>query len=236
MLIQRDERLAEENLVDQIGRVVGEIAPSMMLSSLSMSSCFFIGSLTEMPAVRMFALYAGVALVINFFLQMTAFLAIFTLDTQRQEGNRLDIFCCIKAKRSDKHPAIKEGLLYAFFRDIYTPFLMKDSTRMVVLVLFAGWFCSSVAVLDKIHIGLEQDLSVPEDSYMSKYFQHYQKYFEVGPPVYFMITEGYNYSDEKSQNKICGFYDCETDSVSQILNFMSTNESERLVHCFYAEL
>ena len=153
---QRDERQQGEELVDQIGRVVGEVAPSMLLSSLSMSSCFFIGSLTEMPAVRMFALYAGVALVINFFLQMTAFLAIFTLDTIRQQENRLDLFCCVRAKRSNKTNAQKEGLLYAFFRDIYAPFLMKDSTRIVVLVVFAGWFCSSIAVLDRVHIGLEQ--------------------------------------------------------------------------------
>lgn len=194
-----------------------------------MSSCFFIGSLTEMPAVQMFALYAGVALVINFFLQMTAFLAIFTLDTQRQENNRLDIFCCVKAKRTEKNPAIKDGLLYAFFRDIYTPFLMKDSTRIVVLVVFAGWFCSSVAVLDKIHVGLEQELSMPEDSYMMKYFHHYQKYFEVGPPVFFMISEGYNYSSISAQNKICGFYDCDVDSVNQILNYMASNESEKYV-------
>lgn len=207
---------------------MGEIAPSMMLSSLSMASCFFIGSLTEMPAVRMFALYAGVALVINFFLQMTAFLAIFTLDTQRQESHRLDIFCCVTAKKSSEtHPTNKEGLLYPFFRDIYTPFLMKDSTRVAVLVLFAGWFCSSVAVLDKIHIGLEQDLSMPADSYMMKYFDDYQKYFEVGPPVFFMISEGYNYSNKADQDKVCGFYDCDIDSVSQLLKYYSTEVADR---------
>lgn len=127
----------------------------MLLSSLSMSSCFFIGSLTEMPAVRMFALYAGVALVINFFLQMTAFLAIFTLDTRRQQDNRLDVFCCVRAKRNKRTNA-REGFLYTFFRDIYTPFLMKDTTRIAVLIVFAGWLCSSIAVLDKIHVGLEQ--------------------------------------------------------------------------------
>src|SRR5699024_10785238 len=89
---QRDEKRENEELEDQIGRVVGEVAPSMLLSSLSMSACFFIGTLTDMPAVRMFALYAGVALIINFFLQMTCFLGLFTLDTRRWLDRRLDIF------------------------------------------------------------------------------------------------------------------------------------------------
>lgn len=249
--------MTNETLIEQIGRVVGEVAPSMLLSSLSMSSCFFIGSLTEMPAVQKFALYAGVALVINFFLQMTAFLAIFTLDTQRMEEGRLDIFCCIRAKSAKKgghHEddssnirsdmiGSKEGLLYTFFRDIYTPFLMKDSTRISVLIIFSFWLCSSIAVLDQIHVGLEQDITMPEDSYMTKYFDHYQKYFEVGPPVYFMISEGYNYSDISFQNKICGLYECDVDSLSQILSYHAVNNSQKYVfnsliflHSFYDPL
>ena len=191
-----------------------------------------------MPAVQKFALYAGVALVINFFLQMTAFLAIFTLDTIRMEESRLDVFCCIRVKSvkggddeaSNRDLNIaKEGLLYAFFRDIYTPFLMKDSTRMFVLIAFSAWLCSSIAVLDKIHVGLEQDITMPEDSYLSKYFDHYQKYFEVGPPVYFMITEGYNYSDVKLQNKICGLYECDVNSLSQILKYHAESNSNKWV-------
>lgn len=46
---------------------------------------YFIGTLTEMPAVKLFALYAGVSLLVNFFLQMTCFLALFILDSRRQE-------------------------------------------------------------------------------------------------------------------------------------------------------
>jgi Niemann-Pick C1 protein len=177
-----------------------------------------------MPAVRMFALYAAVALIINFFLQMTCFLGLFALDTKRQLDNRLDIFWCIKTKKSEKHPAIgKEGLLFTFFRDIYSPFLMKDNVRIVVLLGFGAWLCSSIAVLDKLHIGLEQELSMPEDSYMIDYFNFYQKYFVVGPPVYFMITDGYNYTDYNSQNALCSLSDCDKDSLPSLLGYMAEN-------------
>jgi Niemann-Pick C1 protein len=183
-----------------------------------------------MPAVQKFALYAAVALVINFFLQMTAFLAIFSLDVQRMESGRLDLFCCIKAKKQsnseDNMSVSKEGALFTFFRDIYTPFLMKDGVRFVVLTAFAAWFCSSIAVLDKIHIGLEQQVTMPDDSYMSKYFAFYQKYFEVGPPVFFMISGGYEYSDVKMQNRICGFEDCDQDSITKIFKYHATVNNE----------
>lgn len=225
---QRDEKQEGEQLVDQIGRVVGEVAPSMMLSSLSMSSCFFIGALTEMPAVRMFALYAAVALIINFFLQMTCFLGLFTLDTKRQLDNRLDILFCIKTKK-EKELVAKEGNLFTYFKDIYAPFLMKDHIRLMVLLIFSAWFCSSIAVLDKIHIGLEQELTMPEDSYMIDYFDFYHKYFVVGPPVYFMITNGFNYSDYEHSKAICALPECHSNSLPNLLNYYVTNYSLVLI-------
>lgn len=38
-----------------------------------------------MPAVRAFAMYAGMSLLINFVLQMTLFVALFSLDVMREE-------------------------------------------------------------------------------------------------------------------------------------------------------
>ena len=74
ILVQRYQRTPRkkcETHAEHIGRVTGKVAPSMMLSSISESTCFFLGALTEMPAVRAFALYAGVSLLINFLLQIS---------------------------------------------------------------------------------------------------------------------------------------------------------------------
>lgn len=42
---------------------------------------------------------------------------------------------------------------------------------MVVVLLFLGVFCASIAVTPHLDVGLEQDLSMPEDSYVLKYFK-----------------------------------------------------------------
>ncbi|KAG8224722.1 hypothetical protein J437_LFUL004892, partial [Ladona fulva] len=48
-----------------------------------------VGSASSgMPAVRTFALYAGVALLVDFLLQITAFVALMSLDEQRQAVSR----------------------------------------------------------------------------------------------------------------------------------------------------
>ncbi len=41
--LQRDERMPEEELHQQIGRILGDVAPSMFLSSFSETVAFFLG-------------------------------------------------------------------------------------------------------------------------------------------------------------------------------------------------
>ena len=74
----------EDELVpDYIGRVISEIGPSIFITTLAEITCFFIGSLSDMPVVRSFALYAAMALVFNFLLQMSCFISLLALDAKR---------------------------------------------------------------------------------------------------------------------------------------------------------
>jgi len=90
---QRSTKLPKETHSEHVGRVVGQVAPSMLLSSISESTCFFLGGLSDMPAVRAFAFYAGMALLIDFLLQITCFVSLMSLDFKRQERSRVDILC-----------------------------------------------------------------------------------------------------------------------------------------------
>ncbi|CAG0924649.1 unnamed protein product, partial [Notodromas monacha] len=47
---------------------------------------------------------------------ITAFVALFTLDLRRQENNRLDVFCCVQGEKREKHGAT-EGVLYKIFKE-----------------------------------------------------------------------------------------------------------------------
>lgn len=91
---------------------------------------------------------------------------------------------------------------------------MKKPTRCLVMIVFFGWLCSSIAVVPRIEIGLDQDLSMPEDSFVLKYFQFLKSYLSIGPPMYFVVKDGLNYSNYQDQNLICGGQYCDLDSLS----------------------
>ncbi|CAF3716387.1 unnamed protein product [Rotaria sp. Silwood1] len=101
--IQRDRRLINEDVESQIGRIVGRVGPAMLLTSVSESIAFFLGALTPMPAVRLFSLYAGMSVLIDFLLQITIFISLITLDQKRTIQNRFDIFYCIKISNKNNH-------------------------------------------------------------------------------------------------------------------------------------
>ncbi|KAL0822002.1 hypothetical protein ABMA28_005387 [Loxostege sticticalis] len=166
------------------------------------------------------------ALLVDFLLQVTCFVALLAIDTRRQNDNRFDILCCMQGKKSDDATAGGEGALFNLFKQIYVPFLMKREVRASVMIIFFAWLCSSVAVAPHIEIGLDQELSMPHDSFQLKYFQHLNKYLNIGPPVYFVVTEGLNYSDTDTQNMICGTRYCRDDSVMLQLYSATRNPNE----------
>ena len=67
-----------------IGRAVGDVAPSLLLTGLSETSAFLLGAVSIMPAVRTFSLAAGTAVFFNLLLQLSVFVAVMALDAMRQ--------------------------------------------------------------------------------------------------------------------------------------------------------
>ncbi|XP_054748920.2 NPC1-like intracellular cholesterol transporter 1 [Lytechinus pictus] len=217
---QRDHRQEGETREEQIGRVLGKVAPSMLLCGLSEAISFFLGALTEMPAVRIFALYSGMSVLINFILQITAFVALLSLDVRRQESGRFDIVCCIPPKHKDPVPK-KMGLLQMMMKKYFAPFVMMKWVRPAVILIFTGITCACIALTLKLPVGLDQTITMPKDSYVLDYLLTMGQYMKVGPPVYFVTTSGFNFSDINGQNKICGGAGCNADSLTQQIYYAS---------------
>ncbi|XP_014262096.1 Niemann-Pick C1 protein isoform X2 [Cimex lectularius] len=210
---QRTTKLEGETIQEHIGRVVGLVGPSILLTSLSESACFFLGGLSDMPAVKAFALYAGMALFLDFIFQITCFVSLMALDAYRQSENRLDVACCFHSPSKYELPATP-SLLYRVTKSLYMPFLLHQITRPVVMILFFGWLCISIVALPSISIGLDQELAMPPTSFVHKYFRFIKEFLSVGPPVYFVLASGLNVSNFNIQNLLCSGKVCNMDSIT----------------------
>jgi Niemann-Pick C1 protein len=210
-------RFADESIEQRVGRALGRMGPSILLSAVSETVAFSLGAAVGMPAVRNFAIYAAGAVVFDATLQCTMFVAALALDQKRVEANRMDCFPLFKFAGRGSGGYHYEGRLTRFVRRWYAPFLVKQVVKIILNVLFFGLFAASLALLPGMQLGLDQRIAIPNDSYLIPYFNDLDRYFVSGPPVYF-VAQDVNVTTLAGQQVLCGrFSTCKDFSMANIL-------------------
>ena len=86
--------------------------------------------------------------------------------------------------------------------------------KIIVLLGFTVVTCLSLMVVPSIELGLDQEMSMPKDSHVVKYFRYMDDLLSMGAPVYWVLKPGLNYTNRDHQNLICGGVECNNNSLS----------------------
>lgn len=81
-----------------IASTLRKVGPSITLTSITNSSGFFLAAIIPIPAMRVFALQVGIAIVFNYFALLFGLPSYLVLDTLRVRAKLLDFFCCIPTR------------------------------------------------------------------------------------------------------------------------------------------
>ncbi|KAK3010810.1 hypothetical protein RJ639_011494, partial [Escallonia herrerae] len=214
----------------RISNALAEVGPSITLASLSEVLAFAVGGFIAMPACRVFSMFAALAVLLDFLLQVTAFVALIVFDFARTEDNRVDCFPCIKISTSEEidegFHRMNSGLLGRYMEEIHARILDFWGVKVVVVAVFVAFFLASIALCTRIEPGLEQQIALPRDSYLQGYFNNVSEYLRVGPPLYFVVKD-YNYSSEsRNTNQLCSISHCDSNSLlNEISRASSTPET-----------
>ncbi|XP_021903656.1 Niemann-Pick C1 protein-like [Carica papaya] len=205
-------------LEDRVSNALVEVGPSITLASLSEVLAFAVGSFIPMPACRVFSMFAALAVLLDFLLQVTAFVALIVFDCLRAEDNRIDCFPCVKIPSSfgvseEDIRQRRDGLLARYMKEVHAPILGLWGVKIVVIAVFLAFGLTSIALCKRIESGLEQKIVLPRDSYLQGYFNNVSEYLRIGPPLYFVV-KNYNYSLESRQtNQLCSISQCDSNSL-----------------------
>ena len=215
----------DEEIDSRIAKALGRMGPSILLSASTETIAFALGCFVGMPAVKNFAAYAAGAVLINAVLQVTMFVSVLALNQQRVESKRIDCFPFIKVHTASGvqahggagYVSNEESPLQKFIRNIYAPSLLNRKVKVAVVMLFTGIFAIGIALIPEVALGLDQRIAIPSNSYLIDYFDDLDKYFNTGPPVYF-VTRELNVTAREHQEELCGrFTACDTFSLANIL-------------------
>lgn len=112
-----------ESIEERIGFAMKEIGPSIFTAAFCEAVAFFVGLLTNIPALQDFCMIAGIGVIFDFLLQMTIFVGALSLEQQRHKEERYDLlFCCLKAQNPKPR---REELVRPYFQKYYVPILFK---------------------------------------------------------------------------------------------------------------
>uniref|UniRef100_A0A803MXB2 SSD domain-containing protein n=1 Tax=Chenopodium quinoa TaxID=63459 RepID=A0A803MXB2_CHEQI len=165
-------------LEGRISNALVEVGPSISQASLSEVLAFAVGTFIPMPAVRVFSMFAALAVLLDFLLQVTAFVALIVFDFKRTEKHRVDCFPCKKASSiEDSDNGISQrnpGLLARYMKDVHAPILSLWGVKILVVSVFVAMALSSIiltigalqTLCTRIEPGLEQQIVLPRDSYL----------------------------------------------------------------------
>ena len=215
----------DDDVETRIGKALGRMGPSILLSASTETIAFALGAAVGMPAVKNFAVYAAGAVLINALLQVTMFVSVLALNQRRVEDNRADCFPFLKITRADGSASQNagaygyddEGPLQKFIRKIYAPTLLKREVKVSIIVAFLGLFTAGISLIPEIALGLDQRIAFPQGSYLIPYFNDLDAYFNTGPPVYFVV-KNLNVEQEQHQRELCArFLSCGSYSLTNIL-------------------
>ncbi|KAE8704227.1 putative serine/threonine-protein kinase cx32 [Hibiscus syriacus] len=158
-------------LEGRISNALVEVGPSITLASLSEVFVFAVGSFIPMPACRVFSMFAALAVLLDFLLQVTAFVSLIVFDFLRAEGRRVDCFPCIKASSTyaESEKGIggrKPGLLARYMKVVHAPILSLWGVKILVVSVFVAFSLASIALSTRIEPARASLAS--ESSYIAK--------------------------------------------------------------------
>eukprot|EP01061_Rhynchopus_euleeides_P038954 TRINITY_DN667_c1_g4_i2.p1 TRINITY_DN667_c1_g4~~TRINITY_DN667_c1_g4_i2.p1 ORF type:complete len:944 (+),score=355.52 TRINITY_DN667_c1_g4_i2:43-2874(+) len=92
------------SILDMKERMIAAVkhaGPAITITSVTDLIAFLAGSSTRIPALRTFCYYATFGILFDFLYQVTFFVAVAYLDSERQKKGKRDGCCCISASDDD---------------------------------------------------------------------------------------------------------------------------------------
>eukprot|EP00644_Phytophthora_capsici_P009276 jgi/Phyca11/563749/estExt2_Genewise1.C_PHYCAscaffold_130087 len=207
MFILTNEFDPEDELL-MMKQVMGEtmvnVGPSIVVAAIAETLAFLVGALTRIPALTSFCVVAALAVAADFALQMTWFASALVLDARRSKVHyQYDLLVDDTNEDGDAPTRSSNvGIIQRFVEKSYIPFLLRRSTKVLVLVTALAMVTLSAFGSSELPLGLEQELAVPTDFYLHEFFKKQTALGEAGPPAYVVLDNNVDYTDAQLQQDV----------------------------------
>lgn len=207
----------EERMEDTLA----DAGVSITITSLTDFLAFLVGSISPLPAVKVFCLYAGVAVLFDLFYQITLFGSFIVISGRREDANRHSWTCLRVRPKSDPQNSTAYNICCAggvskrvsdeptvhlaitFFQKYFSKLFTHLSTVIVIIFLYLVYLGFSVYGCTNIGEGLKLKNLAEQGSSIHNFLELQADLFnDPGPSVSVAITEELPYWEQSVRENI----------------------------------
>ncbi|KAA8492359.1 Niemann-Pick C1 protein [Porphyridium purpureum] len=229
-LDQANERHPEAPARQRVATALADAGTAVTVTSLTNACVFFISAITKLPALRTFALWAGIAVVFDFIFTTTMFVAYLTIDERRRDAKRMDILCC-KTVETPKETNVfgkYPGVMERFFESKWGPLVTHKWMRLLFIALLTALFGVSVWGTTQLKLDFDFSYFYPDGSRQRLYYDVEQETFGDLGAVVRIYTGAIEYGTAANQNALL-------ELCTPVTGLVAQNEyiQQDTVQCWY---
>ncbi|XP_071807226.1 patched domain-containing protein 3-like isoform X1 [Asterias amurensis] len=206
---------------ERLGQTYSEAAVSITITSVTDALAFGIGSITKLPAIRVFCLYTGIAIIFDYLYQISFFGACMVYTGRREANNKhcttlkqvlpkdeatskCYYICCAggvsKTSSSGEH---SEHALMRFFKNYYGPFITTPIMKVFTVLLYMVYVAAAILGCFHVTEGMQYKDIFSDDSYAHTFMIERVQYFTAfAVPVGVVFTEPLAYWEKDVQLQV----------------------------------
>ncbi|XP_014213139.1 protein patched homolog 2-like [Copidosoma floridanum] len=157
-------------LPERVALALSHAGAAISVTSLTDVVAFVIGASTILPSLNSFCIYAAVGVLVTFVLQVTFFVAFFTLDCERAESKRNGLLPCVT------HPSFgsptkrpHESVSWKVIDALYVNVVLTTPGKLAIVAVTVALAALGAVGSTRLEQWFDPMWFLPKDSYLSEY-------------------------------------------------------------------
>ncbi|XP_065087008.1 NPC intracellular cholesterol transporter 1-like [Ochlerotatus camptorhynchus] len=223
---------ADLPLPERMGLMLKHAGASITVTSLTDIVAFGVGSITVLPSLQSFCIYAAFSVLMMFFFVITFYVAIFTLDERRIAANRNSFIPWKIHDEKSTQLWCQYNLMHRFIKFVYSNIIL---TKLGKTLIILGVICMTglnIQSLLKLRQKFDPNWFIPEETYYSKYVVKTREQYPNNGYEGMLLLGNYNYTAElKELLKITHELENRTDILHSVDSWVEPFQD--FVHTYY---
>ncbi|XP_055603663.1 protein patched homolog 3-like [Uranotaenia lowii] len=183
-------------LAERMGLMLKHAGASITVTSLTDIVAFAVGSITVLPSLQSFCIYAAFGVLMMYLFVITFFVAIFTLDEQRISARRNSFVPWKIHDEKSTQLWCEYNLMHRFLKALYSKVILSKLGKTVVILGVMTMTGFNIQSLLKLRQKFDPNWFIPEETYYNKFVMTVREQYPNSGYEAMILFGNYNYTAE----------------------------------------